>query len=340
VSRRTLREVLRDRWFGDTTKYHYGVFRVLFVGGFFLAPFVLPLQATRLDVARAMSAETEAYTSPVLLLRLLHLPLSADATLAWLMLGLAITAIVGIATRVSLIGVAALYLYLGSTANSYGFIAHDTTVPALVLVVLAACPGVTSLSVDAWLRARGRGSANWTGRAARVPVWPARAVLVLLALAYFASGYAKVREAGWEWANGTTLQAYLTDPQPAPYLIADPNPSVTSFRDGIGLESFAYSSGRPKQFAIELAEHRSVMAALSTVSLLWELTFPLVLVSRRLLFPYLAVGALFHLTVALALGLTSFYTYPLTYLMFVNWNALWDRLDAIAHRARRPAAVS
>jgi hypothetical protein len=101
---RTLRETLRDRWFGDTTKYHYGVFRVLFVGGFFLAPFVLPLQATRLDVARTMSAGTEAYTSPVLLLRLLHLPLSTDAGLAWLMLGLAITAIVGIATRVSLIG--------------------------------------------------------------------------------------------------------------------------------------------------------------------------------------------------------------------------------------------
>jgi hypothetical protein len=173
-----------------------------------------------------------------------------------------------------------------------------------------------------------------------VAVWPARAVLVLLALAYFASGYAKVKEAGWEWANGTTLQAYLTDPQPAPYLIADPDPSAASFRDGIGLESFAYSSGRPKQFAVELAQHRSMMATLSTVSLLWELTFPLVLVSRRLLFPYLAVGAVFHVTVALALGLTSFYTYPLTYLMFVNWNALWDRLDTLVHRPRRSAAVS
>jgi hypothetical protein len=339
MSRPTLREVLLERWFGDTTRYHYGVFRVLFVSGFFLAPFLLPLQATRLDVARGMSVDTEAYTSPVLLLRLLHLPITSEAALGWLMVGLALTAIVGIATRVSLIGVATLYLYLGSTANSYGFIAHDTTVPALVLVVLAACPGVTSLSVDAWLRARGRGNANWTGRAAKVPVWPARAVLVLLSLAYFASGYAKMQEAGWEWANGTTLQAYLTDPQPAPYLIADPDPSVTSFRDPIGLESFAYSSGHPKQFAVDLAQHRSVMAALSTVSLIWELTFPLVLVSRRLLLPYLAVGAMFHLTVALALGLTSFYTYPLTYLMFVNWNALWDRVDAMVHRPRRRAAV-
>jgi hypothetical protein len=339
VSRPTAREVLRDHWYGDTTKYHYGVFRVLFVAGFFLAPFVLPLQATRLDVAREMAADTHPYTTPVLLLRVLHLPLSADAGLAWLMVGLAITAVVGIATRVSLVTIAALYLYLGSTANSYGFIAHDTTVPALVLIVLAACPGVTSLSVDAWLRSRGRPGANWTGRGAKVPLWPARAVLVLLALAYFASGYAKVKEAGWDWADGTTLQAYLTDPQPAPFFIADPDPTVGSFRDPIGIESFAYSSGRPREFAVEMAQHRWLMAVLATTTLVWELTFPLVLFSRRLLFPYLAVGALFHLTVALALGLTSFYTYPLTYLMFVDWNALWDRLDATLHRTRRPAAI-
>jgi hypothetical protein len=337
VNRTSAREVLRDRWFGDTTRYHYGIFRVLFVGGFFLAPFLLPLQATRLDVARGVSGDTDPYTVPVLLLRVLHLPLSVDAGLAWLMVGLAITAVVGIATRVSLIGVAGLYLYLGSTVNSYGFIAHDTTVPALVLVVLAVCPGVTSLSVDAWLRARGRDGGNWTGRGAKVPGWPARVVLVLLALAYFASGYAKVREAGWEWADGTTLQAYLTDPQPAPYLIADRDPTVTLFRDPIGIESFAYSSGEPNRFAVELAEHHWLMAALATLTLVWELTFPLVLLWRRLLFPYLAVGATFHVTVAVAFGLTSFYTYPLTYLMFVDWNTLWDRVGAMGRRAHRPA---
>jgi hypothetical protein len=337
VNRSTLRESLWERWYGDTTRYHYGVFRILFVGGFFLAPFLLPLQATRLDVARGLPPDTHPYTAPVLLLRLLDLPLSAEAGLAWLMLGLAITAVIGVATRVSLVGIAALYLYLGSTVNSYGFIAHDTTVPALVLVVLAVCPGVTSLSVDAWLRSRGRYGADWTGRRAKVPLWPARVVLVLLALAYFASGYAKVKEAGWDWADGTTLQAYLTDPQPAPYLIADPDPTVSSFRDPIGIESFAYSSGHPKQFAVEMAQHRSLMAALATTTLVWELTFPLVLFWRRLLFPYLAIGAMFHGTVALALGLTSFYTYPLTYLMFVDWNALWDRLGLTLHRPRRPA---
>jgi hypothetical protein len=167
-----------------------------------------------------------------------------------------------------------------------------------------------------------------------VPKWPAQAILVLLALAYFASGYAKVKEAGWEWADGTTLQAYLTDPQPAPYLVADPDPTVTSFRDAVGIESFAYSSGHPKQFAVDLAQHRALMAGLATVTLLWELTFPLVLVFRRLLVVYLAVAVGFHVTVALAFGLTSFYTYPLTFLVFVDWNALWTRPDARLRRAR------
>lgn len=71
----------RRQWLDRTTGHHYGVFRILFVGGFFLAPFLLPLQATRVDVQRALSAGTEPYTHPVLLLRLLQLPTPADAWL-------------------------------------------------------------------------------------------------------------------------------------------------------------------------------------------------------------------------------------------------------------------
>ena len=329
----------RRQWLDRTTGHHYGVFRILFVGGFFLAPFLLPLQATRVDVQRALSAGTEPYTHPVLLLRLVHLPLAADTWLGWLMIGLALTATIGIATRLSLVGVAVLHLYLGSTANSYGFIAHDTTVPAIVLIVLAACPGVTTFSIDAWLRSRGRPDADWTGHRARVPVWPARLVLVVLALAYFSSGYAKLHEAGPNWADGSTLQAYLTDPQPAPFLLADPDPDGGSFRDSVGLESFSYSSGRPRDFAVALSDHRALAAVLALTTLAWELTFPLVLLFRRLLFPYLAIGVAFHATVAVALGLTSFYTYPLTYLMFVDWNGLWDRLVARVRRSRHPALI-
>ncbi len=40
----------------------------------------------------------------------------------------------------------------------------------------------------------------------------------------------------------------------------------------------------------------------------------------------------------MTLGLTSFYTYPLTYLIFVDWNALWDRLVA-ASAAVPPSSV-
>jgi hypothetical protein len=268
----------------------------------------------------------------VLLLRLIDLPLSADTSLGWLMVGLPLTATIGVATRLSLVGVAVLHLYLGSTANSYGFIAHDTTVPAIVLIVLAACPGVATLSIDSWLRSRGRPDADWAGHRARVPVWPARLVLVVLAPTYFASGYAKLHEAGLDWADGSTLQAYLTDPQPAPFLLADPDD--VSFRDSVGLESFSYSSGRPRDFAVELSDNRALASLVALTTLAWELTFPLVLLFRRLLVPYLAMGIAFHATVALTLGLTSFYTYPLTYLIFVDWNALWDRLVAPARRSR------
>ena len=162
----------------------------------------------------------------------------------------------------------------------------------------------------------------------------------MLALTYLSSGYAKVHESGLNWADGSTLQAYLTDPQPAPFLIADPDPIAASFRDSVGLESFSYSSGRPRGFAVELSEHRALASVVALTTLVWELTFPLVLLFRRLLLPYLVVGVAFHLTVAVTLGLTSFYTYPLTYLIFVDWNALWARLAARTRRSALAATVS
>ena len=92
-----------------------------------------------------------------------------------------------------------------------------------------------------------------------------------------------------------------------------------------------------RQSGFDITAASEVMAVLALATLVWELTFPLVLLFRRLLLPYLAVGLIFHLTVALALGLTSFYAYPLTYLVFVNWNGLRDRAAAWFERARRPA---
>ena len=254
----------------------------------------------------------------MLLLRLLPLPVAPPSWLGPVIVILAVLAAVGIATRASLIALAATYLYAGSILNSYGFVAHDTTLPMIVLLVLAFSPGVTTCSLGAYLRRRSA-SGSWTGLGRKVPVWPARLILVVLALIYFSSGYAKLRETGLEWGDGKTLQTYATDPQPAPYFLQDPDADRESFRDLVGLESFLYSSGTPTSLLRTLAGNDLVMAIIATSSLLWELTFPLVIFVRRLLPWYLAVGLAFHMIVALTFKLYSFYSFPLCYLVFVDW---------------------
>jgi len=311
-------------WFQTSIRYHYGIFRVLFVTGFFLLPVALRLsgfeisQVSRVGRLDGLSGAPEDLAQPVLLLRLLPLPVAPPSWLGPVIVLLAVLAAVGIATRASLIALAAMYLYAGSILNSYGFVAHDTTLPMIVLIVLAFAPGVTTCSLDAYLRRRSA-SDSWTGLGRKVPVWPARLILVVLALIYFSSGYAKLRETGIEWGDGKTLQTYATDPQPAPYFLQDPDADREAFRDLVGLESFLYSSGTPTSLLRTLAGNDLVMAMIATASLLWELTFPLVIFIRRLLPWYLGVGLAFHMIVALTFKLYSFYSFPLCYLVFVDW---------------------
>jgi hypothetical protein len=61
------------------------------------------------------------------------------------------------------------------------------------------------------------------------------------------------------------------------------------------------------------------MALCAAGSLLWELTFPIVLVVRRALPWYLLVGLAFHLIVSISFGLHSFYAYALCYVVFIDW---------------------
>jgi len=304
-------------WFATSTKYHYGLFRVIFVTGFFLVP-VSGLRFANVP-SLADDAIDRAFLQPTALLRILPLPVPAPGWLFPVVLVVTAMAAVGLACRLSLVTLAALNLYLGSTLNSYGFVAHDTTLPTIFLLVLAFAPGVSACSLDALIAARrGRGR-DWIRLGAPLPVWPVRLLLVVMALVYFAAGYAKLRETGLEWANGKTLQSYITDPQPAPYLLADPDAGADAFRDGIGLESFLYSSGRPTSIARAIAGSDLLVELCAAVSLFWELTFPIVVFVRRALPWYLLVGLAFHVIVSISFGLHSFYAFALCYVVFLDW---------------------
>ncbi len=314
-------------WFSSSDRYQYGLFRILLVIGLF----VVAWDEWQFGNLSALSSAPVEFTAPTFLVQLLHLsiPLSPELVtpLRWLLRILILTSALGLATRFSLIALATLNLYLNSLINSFGFIDHATTLPSLTLLVLALAPGVAQFSLDALIaHIRQNG---WTfpkafkPLAGSFPVWPAHLILVIMALAYFSSGYSKIRFGSLTWMDGRTLATYLGDPRPADYFVAQPNLDAQArWRDGVGLGSFVYSTGNPTRLARALSTSMPAMALLSIFTVLFEITFPLVLIFRRLLPIYLIMGVFFHVGIMLTLSLYSFYSYLVCYLLFVDWKQL------------------
>jgi hypothetical protein len=325
---------LWDRfWFRRSDRYQYGIFRMLLVGGLFGIHWE---EWTLTDFRAAMSAPPEL-TAPVGLATWLHLPLYPPATwvapLSHVFHLLVILAFVGLATRVTLVSLALLNLYVQTVVNSFGFIDHATTLPSLVLLVMAFAPGVTRFSVDALI---GR-LARRTPRRGPVPVWPAQLILVLMALSYCTSGLSKLRESSWHWGDGTTLAAYLGDPADNDFLLAPmPGRPAAAWRGEGALESFIYSTGRPTAVGRWVARHRVVVATMSTMTVLWELTFPLVLLFPATRPAYFAGGIGFHVGIMATMHLVSFYSFLVCYLLFVDWRWLGV---AVAPTARESSAA-
>ncbi|MCI0353115.1 MAG: hypothetical protein L0Z53_27160, partial [Acidobacteriales bacterium] len=212
-------------------------------------------------------------------------------------------------------------LYLNSVSNSYGFIDHSTTLPALVLLVLAFAPGVGEFSLDSLIRRYRKPDEQANSL---LPVWPAQLILILIALSYFAGGYSKLVLGSLAWMDGNTLASYLSEPQPAHYFIAQRDASeAVAWRDGVGLVSFLYSTGQPTALGRLFGNITPAMMLLSVATVIWEFTFPIVIFVRRLLPIFLLVGIGFHLSVILTLRINGFYDYVLCYFLFVNWRWVW-----------------
>ena len=325
---------LHDWWFAPTARYQLGIFRVV------LAIWILHDFVVRLFPRLAtIAGRSREFFDPSLLARALgafSLPLPpapADLLLLrTLAYGVACACVLGVSTRISLIALAATNLYLGAAVNSWGYAAHSTALPALLLVIVALAPGVTTFSCDAlfelW-RARRRGQpARFRDRVfgGAVSAWPVRLTLLLLCLFYFASGTSKLRHSGWRWADGRTLSFYLSggsrlgggEPQ---RFLSDPQaPAIHKWRDGYGLVDYAYL-GRPTALGLALSRSPGMTRLVSIATLLFELSFPLVLLGRRITFAYLLAGTLFHVGISLTLQI-DFWSSLVAYLLFVDWLAL------------------
>lgn len=110
--------------------------------------------------------------------------------------------------------------------------------------------------------------------------------LVLIKIAiiqiYLSAGIQKLKVSGLKWCNGESLQAYL-------------------------MENYLWSD---QKSAYHLAKHKVVCSVLSTLTLLFELTFVLVIIFPSLSYFYLIFALCFHLG--------TMFTMRINYLRYIN----------------------
>ena len=256
--------------------------------------------------------------------------------------GVACASVLGISTRLSLITLAATNLYLGAAVNSWGYAAHSTALPALLLVIVAAAPGVTEFSCDAlfevW-RARRRGEdARFRDRvfggADERLAGPAHVAAALPLLLRFRCRkaspqrpaldrrpYARVLLGRRIAAGGRGTSALSLRSRCAGERQVARWPRADRLR----------LPGRPTALGVSLSRSKTLVRLVSIATLLFELSFPLALLGRRITFGYLLFGTLFHLGIILMLQI-EFWSFLVAYLLFVDWRALggWMKRPASA----------
>jgi hypothetical protein len=302
-------------WFVESDKFNYGIFRIVFLTGMILF---------RSSLSAREASFPSVFSDAPILIRLLHLPFPpSPETLSTLLSAqslLLAMGLVGVLTRPTLVLLSLVTLYVDSFGSSFGLFDHATSVPDLVLLTLALSPGVSTFSLDFLVRRlRGARETPWP----RVPVWPMRLVLLLLALNYGAAGLSKIRF-GSNWSSGDTLAFYLSPHDRSPSFSASGRvPEQDKWRDGFGLESFVFSSA-PEENALarSIGDSKPLSRFLSIGSWIFELTFPVVLIWPRTMFLYFLGGAAFHLGVFLTFGL-NFFLYMFTYALYIDWKRVW-----------------
>ena len=171
--------------------------------------------------------------------------------------------------------------------------------PLLALMALALSP-----CGDAWA-VRGGGPApttpSWAYR------WPVRLIQVQICYIYFFSGYSKIVDVGVGWASAENLQAWML-----------------VFNQGSEVKPFV-------QPGLWIAAHPALCQVIGVGTLLFELGFPVALVSNRLGILLAVAALLFHVGIWVMMNITVLFV--LFLLVFVDW-------DGALPIAQRHAATS
>jgi hypothetical protein len=344
-------------WFSLETPVTQPLLRIVLGAYTLIALLPGDLRRVRRDVHRPAEILD---LSPTLNALPIPFPLPAELApvfaVAMSVLGVMVT--VGLLTRPALLAYVIGYTYIGAVFSVWGVYAHSRALPVQVFAILAFAPGTTAWSVDRLVAAaRRRGGVRASIRSVLagppVPRWGTQLVLVVIATLMFSAGLSKLRYSGLRWADGETLRFYLSG-----HTIDLPKPDGTgvmvfertrrdgfsqlvgrrdvapevAWRDGVGLESYLYWVS-PVPIGKWVNQWPWLIAAMSALTLAFEVTAPLLLVNRWLRNLYLLGGCGFLMGIYLTMGI-NFRVWMVVFLCAMDWEWIADRLESVIDRVR------
>ena len=252
---------------------------------------------------------------PVGIASLLATPI-ADGTFVALyvtcfLLGVAF--VLGLCSRVLAPLFAALFLFVYTYRQAWGFIYHTENVLVLHVGVLALCRSADVLSLDAWLR-RFRLPSPLRMLLARAPLspswqygWPARLMILVTGVTYWVAGMAKLGKNGFSWASDAHLLDHVGNNALRYHFLWDGAPAITYF-------VYAWPAW--------------LWIAVGALSLMMELGAPLAVLNDRLALLFALALFGFHWGVYALMGIEFFYPMlGVAFAPFVRWDraAFWLR---------------
>ena len=125
--------------------------------------------------------------------------------------------------------------------------------------------------------------------------WEIILIKIAIAQMYFSAGIQKIRQSGLSFCDGRSLQAYL-------------------------LENYLWSD---RKIGLLLAKKRWLCSLLSMLTLLFELTFWVIIFLPQLTFVYLAIALFFHIGTLLTMRINYLKYLAPVYMVFFTDIAFW-----------------
>ena len=302
LAHRTIIKYWNQIWFPETSGVRLAVCRITVIASQLI---LMIFHSSGLQIHINLVRNNDKFTTPRVITELVASILPEGMTFSPSFMTIiyamtvvsALSALVGLRTRISCLIYAFGNAYLVSHSYSYGEFHHPEALTAIFLFLLPFSDCGRCLSVDAFLADR---CGNRTGSGCcrvvtRNAYWPLLLTQLLIAFSYFDAGLSKLYTGGLQWFNGYTLQRYL-------------------ITDAIGNDL---------PVGIWVAQHHSICVMMSYSAVALEVSFLVAIFFRRLLPIYFILGLLLHAGIYITQGADFFETMVL-YCVFVPFGRILD----------------